>query len=262
MKKGYISHCTYCDFKTNEKNKSCPICNHEMNYIFGEDIKDNPTLPEKISNENHKHIEMGYHCFKCRKKIKTKVCLDCNNVGSLYLEYASKKAIIKRINRLTDVYSQSEMDVILKELTPQEKMYIYHNYESAYKFFYKKDTNKSIACIVFAFIFYFVLLDITFNMNENSYLVASYLFNMLSNTILVVMLSLGVWYLIDATNVEFAKIPIKIGLLTFIPNLVQTMICIMRNASIKWMLISGYICMFITIVINVVYIIWELKREK
>ena len=39
------------------------------------------------------------------------------------------------------------MQCILTELTEQEKVYIYHNYESAHRFFYKKDINKYIEVI-------------------------------------------------------------------------------------------------------------------
>ena len=157
MKKNYIYKCVYCDFKVNEKNKKCPICNKKMEKIEAEAIDINPTLPNTITNEHHKKIEMGYYCFKCRKKMKTKVCLNCNNVGSLYLETEETRAIIKRINHLTEHFDENEMKDITSELTDQEKVYIYHNYESAHRFFYKKDINKSIVCFIFAFISSFVV---------------------------------------------------------------------------------------------------------
>lgn len=262
MKRKYISKCKYCGFKTNEKNKKCPICNHEMVREEGNEININPTLPDKITNEHHKDVEMGYYCFKCRKKMKTKVCLDCNNVGSLYVETNENRAIIKRINHLTEHFDEEEMKSILSELTDQEKTYIYHNYESAHRFFYKKDINKSIVCIIFAFIFYFVFLDITFNMNEQNYLFVSYIFNMLSNTVGITLLSLGIWYLLDASNVEFMKIPIKVAIISFIPNIIQLAYCLAKNSNIKVMLISGFIALAISAIINIIYIVWELKHEK
>lgn len=262
MKKNHICKCNNCGFKTKEKNKKCPICDKDMDIIEGTVEEINPTLPEKISNEHHNDVEMGYYCFKCRKKIKTKVCIDCNNVGSLYLETNNNMQIIKRVNKLTDVYNENEMNTITKELNDQDKTYIYHNYESAYRFFYKKDVNKSIVCIIFAIIFYVVFLDIAFNMSEKSYLFVSYIFNMIANTMSIVLLSLGVWYLFDATNVDFLKIPIKVALLTLIPNIIQLVICLIADLNMKYMLISGFIAMFITIIINVIYIIWGKTHEK
>jgi len=262
MKKNYIYRCIHCDFKTNEKNKTCPICNNEMKKEEGKIININPSLPDKITNEHHKNIEMGYYCFKCRKKMKTKVCLDCNNVGSLYLETNENRIIIKRINKLTAHYNEQEMDTILKELTDQEKVYIYHNYESAHRFFYKKDINKSIVCFLFALIFYFVFLDITFNMNEQGYMFVGYIFNAIANFMLTTLASLGVWYLIDATNVEFMKLPIKVGLITIIPNLVQLAVCIAKEFNISKTLISGFITVGVSIILNCIFIIWELRHEK
>lgn len=262
MKKKYIYKCNNCGFKTNEKNKKCPICNMEMVKEEGEEININPTLPDKITNEGHENVEMGYYCFKCRKKMKTKVCLDCNNVGSLYLETNNNRVIIKRIKHLTEHFDNDEMNDILNELNDQEKTYIYHNYESAHRFFYKKDINKSIVCFIFAFIFYLVFLDITFNMNENNYLFVSYIFNMLSNTVGITLLSLGVWYLLDASNVEFMKIPVKVAIVSLIPNVIQLAFCIAKDCSIKTMLISGFIALIISAIINIIYIIWELKHEK
>lgn len=262
MKKNHIYKCKKCNFKVNEKNKKCPICGGEMDIIEGESININPTLPDKITNENHKEIEMGYYCFKCRKTMKTKVCLDCNNVGSLYLETKDTRKIIKRIDHLTDEFDEDEMKVILNELTDQEKVYIYYNYESAHRFFYKKDKNKAIACIIFAFIFYFVFLDITFNMNEKNYIFVSYIFNMLANTMSITLISLGVWYLLDATNVEFMKIPIKVAVVTIVPNMIQLAFCIAKDFNISYMLISGFVALGISIIMNIIYIIWELKHEK
>lgn len=262
MKKNHICKCNVCGFKTKEKNNRCPICNNEMEVIEGNLKEINPTLPEKISNDHHKDIEMGYYCYKCRKKIKTKVCIDCNNIGSLYIDTNNNMQVIKRINRLSDVYDSNEMNTIIKELNDQDKTYIYHNYESAYRFFYKKDINKSIVCMIFAIIFYVVFLDIAFNMSEKSYLFVSYIFNMIANTVSIVLLALSVWYLFDATNVEFLNIPIKIGLITIAPNIVQLALCIVFDFNLKYMLISGFITIVISIILNIIYIIWGKIHEK
>lgn len=262
MKKNYIYECINCHFKTNEKNKKCPICNKEMVKQEGEEIKTNPTLPDTITNENHNNIEMGYYCFKCHKKMKTKVCQDCNNVGSLYLETKDTRAVIKRINHLTEEFSEDEMKDIVNELTDQEKTYIYHNYESAHRFFYKKDINKSIVCILFSLIFYFVFLDITFNMSEQEFVFVSYIFNTIANSMGIILIFLGIWYLIDASNVEFIKIPVKVAIVTIIPNIVQLALCIAKDFDVSKMLVSGFITIGVSIILNVIYMLWELKHEK
>ena len=99
-------------------------------------------------------------------------------------------------------------------------------------------------------------------MNENNYLFVSYIFNMLSNTVGITLLSLGVWYLLDASNVEFMKIPVKVAIVSLIPNVIQLAFCIAKDCSIKTMLISGFIALIISAIINIIYIIWELKHEK
>lgn len=260
MKQKYYE-CEKCHFKTKEKNKNCPICNSSMNQKEGIIKHINPTLPEKISNEHHKNIKMGYYCFKCRKDMKTKVCLDCNNVGSLYVEYNNKKAIIKRIKHLNEIFNDEEINVINKDLNEHEKTYLYHNYENSYQFFYKKDSNKAIACFIFAIVFYLIFLDITFNMNEQTYIFVSYIFNMIANTLLIILLFLGIWYLIDASNVEFLKIPTKIGILSLIPNVIQLALCIVNDADIKYTLISGFIAIFFGVILNIIYILRG-KYEK
>ncbi len=262
MKKNHICKCSNCGFETKEKNRLCPICNASMEIIPGNVVELNPTLPNKIDNSKHKNIEMGYYCFKCRSKKKTKVCIDCNNVCSLYLEVNGKRATINRIKHLTEVFDEKEMDSIINELSEQEKVYIYHNYESAYRFFYKKDVTKSLACFIFAFIFYYVLLDITFNMNDSEFVFMSYFFNALGNWIFLVLAILGIWYLLDATNVEFKNIPVKVAIVIGIPNLIQFGYALALDCNMKEMLISGFITMFITICIYILYFLWEQKHEK
>lgn len=261
MKNKYYE-CERCHFKVKEKNKKCPICNNNMMKKDGEIEHINPTLPEKIENSHHKEVEMGYYCYKCRKKMKTKVCLDCNNVGSLYLQYNNKRAIIKRIKHLNEMFTEKEIDIINNDITVQEKTYIYHNYESAYRFFYKKDSTKAIVCFIFTIIFYVVLLDMTFNMNENTYIFMSYIFNMVGNTLSLILIYLGIWYLVDASNVEFANIPTKLGIVSIIPNAIQLAYCIAKGVDIKTMLISGLIAFVVGIIFNTIYTIWELKHEK
>jgi len=262
MKKGYICKCEKCGFETIEKNELCPICDNLMNIIEGNGNNLNPTLPEKLDNTYKRDIEIGYYCYKCRRKRKTKVCVDCNYVNHLYIEYNSKRAVINRTKRLSDIYTKEELNVISSQLTEQEKVYIYHNYEEAYRFFYKKDTPKAIACFVFALIFYFVLLDMTFNMNESEFVFMSYLFNAIGNWLFLTLSIIGIWYLFDATNVEFKKVPVSVGIIIGIPNVIQFSYALASNINMNKMLISGYIAMFISLMIYIIYVIMVKKYEK
>ena len=262
MKKNFVYKCENCGFITKEKNEKCPICNEQMECIEGIDKNLNPTLPSNLSQYKHDYTEIGYYCYKCKNKKKTKVCIDCNTTNYLYIEHNNKIAIINRIKKLSDVYTKDELNVISKELTDQEKVYIYHNYEDSYRFFYKKDGPKAIACFVFALIFYFVLLDMTFNMNESEFVFMSYLFNSIGNWLLLTLSIIGIWYLFDATNVEFKKIPMSVGVIIGIPNVIQFTYALATNTDMNTMLISGFIAMFISLILYVIYIIMVRKHEK
>ena len=61
---------------------------------------------------------------------------------------------------------------------------------------------------------------------------------------------------------EFMKIPIKVVIISLIPNLIQLAFCIAKDSNIKLMLISGFIALVISAILNIIYIIWELKHEK
>ncbi len=262
MKKGYICKCNKCGFVTIEKSELCPICDSKMDMIEGTGNNLNPSLPNRLDQYKHENIEIGYYCYKCRNKKQTKVCIDCNYVNHLYIEYNGKRAVINRVKRLSDIFTQEELNVVSNELTEQEKVYIYHNYEGAYRFFYKKDVAKCIASLVFAFIFYFVLLDMTFNMFESEYNFMSYFFNALGNWLFTTLGIISIWYLFDATNVEFKKIPIKVGLIIGIPNIIQFGYSLAMNVNIKTMLISGYITILISIIIYIITLLMVKKNEK
>lgn len=262
MKKNYIYKCPKCGFETNEKNKTCPLCNTITEKQEHNKLNINPNLPERLEKHEKRDVQMSYYCFKCKKSTMNKVCLDCNNVSSLMIEYNNKKAIIKRIDRLSDVYEEDEITSILNQLTDQEKYYIYYNYQSAYRFFYKKDKTKAISCFIFAVVFYCLFLDITLNMSEQTYYFISYFFNIIANFILVVMGALGVWYLVDATTVEFDKVPMKLAIVIGIPNIINLGYLIIKDTTIKETLISGFITIIISIIAYVIYVLVEKRHEK
>ena len=262
MKKNHICKCEQCGFKTKEKNKKCPICSAVMDEIEAKIEELNPTLPEKFDNSQHDHVELGYYCFKCRKKVLKKVCLECNNVASMYIEVNKKTAIVKRIHHLTDYFNDEEMNLIRQDLNDQEKQYIYHNYESAYRFFYKKDNVKFVTCIIIAILLFITFLDMAFNMHDREIDFMSYLFNSVANSLFLILVLLGFWYRFDATSIEFNKIPAKTGVIVCIPTLFQFSYCLVKGVEMKEMLITGYISMGIALVLYIIYFLWEKKHEK
>ena len=262
MKKNYIYECCHCGFQTNEKNKKCPLCENETKKIVHEKLDNVLNLPEKLEANSNRKVKVSYYCFKCRKESINKVCMDCNNVSSLMIEYNNKKAIIKRIDRLSDVFTPNEIDEILSELTIEEKNLIYLNYESAYRFFYKKDKPKAITCFIFAFIFYFLFLDIALNMSEQSIYFMSYFFNVIANFIFAIMILLGIWYLTNATVVEFDKVPAKLAIVISIPNIINLAYLIIMDCKIKEILISGWITLIFSFILYVIYILVAKHYEK
>lgn len=263
MKKTYIYKCNHCGFETNEYNKKCPLCGNETTKIEHAKLNINPTLPERLNNNNNsRNVKMNYHCFKCKKDTLNKVCLDCNNVASLQIEYNNKKAIIKRINCLNEVFTNEEVTEILKELTEEEKNYIYFNYQDAYRFFYKKDKTKAIVCFLFSAIFYGLFLDIALNMSDETYYFMTYFFNCIGNFIFVVMGALGFWYLKDATVVEFEKVPAKLAIVVGIPNILNLAYLIVKDCKIKETLISGWITLVLSIIIYIIYVLVDKHHEK
>ena len=262
MKKGLVCVCEKCGFTTNEYNKSCPMCGMQTMKVPGDEVNINPTLPDILDNNDKRDVKLSYYCYKHRKEMKTKVCIDCNNVGSLMIDYNGKQAIIKRISHLKDIYTDEEIEIILDQLSVQEKHYIYHNYESAYRFFYKKDKPKAIVCFIFSVFLYLVCLDIFFSMNEKEYNFIGFIFNSIGNWLFVVLNVLGLWYLFDATNVEFKKIPIKVGLIVGIPNVIQAVYVLANNSSAKTTMISGLIAIGRSIIVYVISFLVEKKYEK
>ncbi len=262
MKTKKISRCQYCHFETNEKNKICPLCSHIMDYVIGDEININPTLPEKIFLNESRNVQLGYYCFKCRKTSINKACMECNNVGSLYLLYDNKMAIINRIENLKEEFTNEEVDIILKQLTINEKHYLYHNFEGAYRFFYHKDKNKAVACFAFAAFFYYFCLDIMVNNIDGDYAFIAYIVNALGNVLLGSLIILGIWYFIDASNIEFKKKPAKVFISLAIAQSLQFIYAFIKLPSIKMELITGFIALAIGIVIYLILEIWEKKHEK
>jgi hypothetical protein len=99
-------------------------------------------------------------------------------------------------------------------------------------------------------------------MFESEYNFMSYFFNALGNWLFTTLGIISIWYLFDATNVEFKKIPIKVGLIIGIPNIIQFGYSLAMNVNIKTMLISGYITILISIIIYIITLLMVKKNEK
>lgn len=262
MKIKKISVCQHCHFKTNEKNKKCPLCKHPTDYIVGDEININPTLPEKLFVDINKDAQLEYYCFKCRKESINRVCMHCNNVCSLKFNYNNKNIIVNRVYNLQENFNDNELDVILKQLTDQEKHYLYHNFEGAYRFFYHRDNNKAIACFLFAIFFYYFCLNITAQNIEGNYTFIAYIINALGNVLLGSLIIIGIWYLIDASNVEFKQKPIKIFATLAIVQSIQFIYAFIKLPTMKMELITGFIALFVGIIVYLILEIREKKHEK
>ena len=99
-------------------------------------------------------------------------------------------------------------------------------------------------------------------MNESEFVFMSYLFNAIGNWLFLTLSIIGIWYLFDATNVEFKKVPVSVGIIIGIPNVIQFSYALASNINMNKMLISGYIAMFISLMIYIIYVIMVKKYEK
>lgn len=262
MKQKKIYICSSCGFETKEKNKTCPICGKEMKYEEKDFTECNPTLPKSFSNSEEKDVKLSYYCPTCRKESHQSICICCNTVCYLSIEYHKKKAIVPKIDHLSDVYNEDELKDMGYFLTQEEKNWIYHYYRGAHKFFYKRDKVKFGVFLFTALLMYFTCLEIFFYMQEKEYLFVGYFVNGLGNGLFLLFLILGIWYLFDASIVEFKKIPTQVALFVMVPMVMQIFLCIFLNVTSRFMFISGYIFMLLTAFIYFIYVCWWKKHEK
>lgn len=256
--------CKKCKFKTREKNKLCPICKSEMKQEEGT-ISYNPNLPNVLkdninTNDKKDAVKIYYYCPKENKKMKTRICLDCNNVGYLCIEYNEKQAYINRIDSLYDVYENDEVEVIANNLKEEEKYWLYHNFSSSYSFFYRRDKVKSIACILMGLIMFGLcfLLGADYIVKEMAFV--SYIALGIGFGCLFVFTSLGIWYLIDASNVEYKGVQVPILIISLISMILFIITSIMFNLMFIGQLIFGLIYSLIASFSYLIYL--YVKRKK
>lgn len=245
-----ISKCSHCNFKTNEKHNSCPICNNHMDYLIG-NITYNPNLPQKLDMDN-RDLKLYYYCNKCKNKGINKICLRCNHIGSLTIEYNEKQATINRIDSLYDVFTDNEVEYITQNLSDQEKNWIYHNFASSYRFFYKRDIPKTFVCFLLAIIMYSLCLSISTKYASTDLIIISYAANAFGNGILTIFMILGIWYLYDASSVEYESVPVTVALINGSTMFIYFLLSLFINLSFKVSFILGFIFILISIVIYLI----------
>lgn len=259
MRKTSFYKCGACGFKTREANKKCPLCGFSMQKTDGELADGDFNLPEKLDSQQNRSVQTYYYCLK-HGKMFTHVCLSCNDIGLYCIEYKGKVAFIEKITALSAVFSQEEIAEILRELSFTEKNYIYHNYAFAYRFFYKHDKVKAAICFMFACLFYFTLLGVTFNVKK--FLIASYIFNALNNWLFSFLTILGIWYLFDASGVELKKTPLKMGICCAAIDIIYLLFVVFKGSTLKWALILGYLFIVFSGIFCLGYFLWVKRHEK
>ncbi len=260
--KDLISICPICGFKMNGKYKKCPICDSQMNKIKERQFDENPNLPNNFIINDNREVKLGYYCYKCKKNIHQHVCLNCNTIGYMIIEYHNKRAILPRINHLNEVFTNEEVQEIALSLTQEEKCWISHQFMDSYRLFYKRDKVKFGVCLFTALLMYFTSMEIFFYFLEKEYLFVGYFVNGIGNTLFSLFFSMSIWYLFDASVVEYKKIPAQIAIFMSVPNIIQVFICMLMNWQVKGTLISGFIFILLELIIYFIYVMVGKKHEK
>lgn len=243
--------CVKCNFKTIEENKYCPLCNSKTEKIEENNQNIQYADPDKISSST-KDVSFSYYCYKCKKYSQKKVCIDCNIIGYLSINYKQKHYILNRINKLSDVFSDNEVDEILNSTNDDEKNYIYHNLDEPSRFFYRNDKSKSYTSYFFAIMFYILGFIVSTNNHDNE-MIIPYFANVLSNFSLPILLFIGIWYSKNAYQLEESKSAVKIALIGLVISFVYIVISLILSLNYIDSFIFGLGLMFLNIVINYVY---------
>lgn len=244
--------CNKCGFETIEENKMCPLCESLMTKTSDNDIhKTNYSDPDTIKNSGS-DITFCYYCYKCKKYSQKKVCMDCNIIGYLSINYKQKHYILNRISQLSEVFNDYEIDDILKNTSDEEKNYIYHNLQDSSRFFYRQDKSKSYTSYFFAVVLY-ILGFIISTSSFDQELIITYIANSFSNIFLVMLGFMGYWYSKNAYELEESK---AVGTFATI-GVVISFIYIALSLILSLSFIQGFLVslgfMFLNIVVNYVY---------
>lgn len=241
--------CNSCGFIIKEKLKTCPLCHGEMKQTV-ELATYGSNLPKAIAPREGK-VRISYICYKCRKKTTHHICLDCNLPNFLCVEYGAKRAIIQRIEDLSDVFTEDEVKEILQELSMEEKSWIYYNLMGHMRFFYRKDKTKAAALFFIGALMFYVCLTIALDIQDKM-LFVSYFINALGNGVLGTFLVIGLWYLMDASSVEYKKIAAPIAIVHGFLAVLQAGLSIVFEFNVVKMLISGGITLALAILMSFV----------
>lgn len=244
--------CNKCGFKTIEENKICPLCEGDVEKLNAVDsIIPNYMDPDIILN-NNKEVSFSYYCYKCKKHSQKKVCLDCNIIGYLSINYKQKRYILNRISKLSDVYTDYEVNDILENTDDIEKNYIYHNLSEPSRFFYRKDKSKSNTSYFFAIFLYLLGFIISTNAYDQE-MIIPYFANAFSNTLFVLLIFTGFWYSKNAYEFEEKKIPAKFAIIGLACSFTYVIISLILTLNFINSFLLGIAFMAANIVMNYVY---------
>ncbi|HHU56330.1 MAG TPA: hypothetical protein GXZ48_06565 [Acholeplasmataceae bacterium] len=248
-----ISICDNCELTSKIKHKHCPLCFSKMRRSDGRPY----TVRENIVN-NNRNVFLFYTCVKCKREMEGKICLLCNKVGLLTISYNGKTEIVKRLNYLSDKFTNEEIKEILSQLNIDEKHLIYRNLASTKKLENKKDPMKASVSFFVALLIYITCLEITIGSFENEVYI-SYISNTIGNGIFSIFILLGLLYLFNASKIEKEFTVGKIGLVSGILHFIYIIILIFFQLQFKPMLILGFIFIGLTFIISQVVM---MKRGK
>lgn len=256
-----LYRCPDCGYLINEKLDFCPICNTKLQKEKGKKVTYNSSLPEVMKKDEKRPFTITYYCYACHKIIETKVCSICNTLAYLCINYHGKKALINKMDSLYDIFDPSEVEVIAKGLTKEEKDLIYHNFRSSPRFFYRKDTNKASVCLIIGIAIYALCLWVSTQNMTISNIVIAYITNVFGNSLAFIFLTMSIWYYFDAYSVEYKNVSTTLGILTAITGIIYLLLALLNNWNFQETLIYGAIHMGITIIIYIFILIIKGKKR-
>ena len=252
--------CSQCHFTTKEPNKQCPLCYEKIQEIDQEEITYHVTLPDFIENY-HTDIYMGYFCLKCRKRVRNRVCLECNNLSALTLVYNNKRFVVHQNQSLYDDFTKDEVNEIIGLLSDEEKHLIYHHFAHSDRFFYRRDSMKMAVSIFTGVLMYVLSLMITVGDSETETVFISYFSNAFGNGIFLFFVFLGIWYWFKPSEVEKTQLPLETAICVGVFSILFLLLAIINGFDFQQVIQYGFLFLPITALGYAAYVfLWRRKR--
>lgn len=243
--------CQKCGFITKENHKTCPLCagtmektESEINHNF------NYALPRRFT-EDDRNVRFGFYCYKCKKISPNEVCLHCNIKSYLALTFNDKTVVLNYLDSLSEEFSDEEITEILRELSFEEKNYIYHNLAISYKLLYRRDKAKAIVCILMALVMMYLGLEVAFNNQDKA--IISYFAFAFGSGCFVLFLLLGITYFYDAAIVEYSHFAKIVGIITVVIELIYIVTAVAIAFSFQQTVLFGVVALMLALIINFSY---------